>query len=121
MTRTMMSGRIIFIPCPCADGFGFGGSSLARLQFPDVFDQLIDLCVAEARTERRHRARLAVLDAVAKNVVASFRVHELWSLAGGAAPIGMTPATGRCEQLVGIECPVVRRRGSRLRLSRHGT
>src|SRR5260370_17472165 len=83
------------------------GSSLARLQFPDVLDDLVDLCVAEGRTECRHRARLAVLDAVANKVVASFRIHELWSLAAGPAAIGMTPPAGRSEQLLHIECSVV--------------
>ena len=37
-------------------------SSFVRLQFPDVFDDLVDLRIAERRVERRHRARLAVLD-----------------------------------------------------------
>jgi hypothetical protein len=45
------------------------GSSLTRHRFPDVLDDLIDLRVAERRTERGHRARLAVLDKVADKVV----------------------------------------------------
>jgi hypothetical protein len=38
-----------------------------RPQFADVRDHLIDLRVAENRTERKHRARLAVVDTDAES------------------------------------------------------
>jgi hypothetical protein len=46
---------------PGADGSGLASSSLARLQFPDVLDDLVDLRVGEGCTERGHRALLAGL------------------------------------------------------------
>src|SRR5438309_11185095 len=95
------------------------GSSLTRLQFSDVLDDLIDLRVAEHRTERGHRARLAILDTVTNKLVISFCIHELRPLAGSAAAVGMTPPAGRCEQLFDIDLPVLQRRRARLRLSRH--
>src|SRR5215469_13064264 len=91
-----------------------------RLQFPDVLDDLIDLRVAEHRSERGHRAHLTVLDTVAKKVVVALCIHELRSLARNAPPIVMTPTTGRCEQLADIDWRVILRSGRRLRLSRCG-
>ena len=79
-----------------------------------MFDDLIDLRVAEGGAERRHRTVLAVLDAVSDKVIVAGRVHELRTPAGGAAPIGMTEAAGCCEQLLDIECVIVSRFGCRL-------
>src|SRR5512147_1158824 len=82
MTATIKSGRIIFIPCPRVDGSGLGGSALARLQGPAVFDHLIDLRVGEGAIECRHRALLTVLDAVTQKVIVALRIHQLRPLAG---------------------------------------
>src|SRR6516162_3439222 len=41
-----------------AVGPGLDGSSLLRVQFPDVLNDLVDLRVAEHRAEGGHRARL---------------------------------------------------------------
>src|SRR5262249_44011989 len=84
---------------PDAYGSSLVGSSLVRLQFMDVLDDLVDLRVAERRTKRGHRARFTVLDTVAKKVVVTFCIHELWPLARSAATVGVTPPAGRYEQL----------------------
>src|SRR5215475_13624717 len=91
-----------------------------RLQFPDVLDDLVDLRITEGLTKGRHRTGLAVLDAVAEKIVVAARLHQLWPLPGRTAPVGMTPAAGRCEQLLDIEGSAVRRRGSLLRGCGHG-
>src|SRR5215471_7394672 len=90
---------------------GPAGSSLVGLQFPDVLDYLVDLRIAEHRTECGHRAFLAILDAVANKVVVSLCIHELGTLARSAAPIGMTKTAGRREQLPDIDWRVILRRG----------
>src|SRR5262245_1866443 len=97
---------------------GLADSSLARLQFTDVLDDLVDLRVAEHRAERRHGAHLAVLDAVANKVVVSFCVHELRALTESTATIRVTPPTCRTEQLADIDWRNVRRSVGRLPLSR---
>src|SRR5262245_34658311 len=115
-----MSGRLFFIPFAYSDGSVLTDSSLARLQIMDVFDDLVDLCVAERRAERGHHTRFAVLDAVTEKFVVSFCIHELRPFPGRAATVGVTKPACRCEQLVDIECRVIRRRGRRLRMSRRG-
>src|SRR3954471_285059 len=99
---------------------GSGGSALARLQGPDVFDDLVDLRVTEGCAECGHCARLAILDAVANKIVVARRIHQLRPLASGPAAIGVTKTAGPCEQLLDVES-VVRRRGGRLRLNQRGT
>jgi hypothetical protein len=79
------------------------GSSLARPQFPDILDDLVDLRVAEHQTECRHRARLSVLNTLPNKLVVSLCIHELRPLPGSAATIGMTPSAGCCEQLANID------------------
>ena len=93
--------------CSDADGIGLAGSALARLQFADVLDDLVDLLVGESRRECRHRAFLAILDAVANKVIVALGIHQLRTLAGSTAPVGMTKAAGRCEQLLDIDFPAV--------------
>src|SRR5690349_2844436 len=81
-------------------------STFVRLQATDVAEDLVDLLIAECCAEGRHRTWLAVLDAVADEVVISLAIHELGPLAGGTAAVGMTPAASGCEQLCDIELPV---------------
>src|SRR5947209_3953107 len=83
-------------------------------QGADVFDDFVDLRIAERRAESRHRAFLAVLDSVADEVVISLAIHELRPLAGSATAVGVTPATGGREQLTDIELLVIRSARSRL-------
>src|SRR3984893_16777179 len=117
MTMPTTVERIAFIPF---SRFGWMGS--LRLQCADIFDDLVDLRVAEGCAERRHRAFLAHLDAILQVVVVSRRIHQLRPLADRAAPVGVTPAAGRSEQRFDIEWRVVRRDGTRVLChSRHGT
>src|ERR1700751_2686283 len=101
MTMPATSGTIVFISQSLLD-IRPRRSALTRLQCADVFYNLIDLCVREGCTEGRHRAFFCVCDAVAKKVVVSLCIHQLRPLAGAAAPIGVTKAARRCEQLFDI-------------------
>ena len=86
-----------------------------------MYLMIASICASlKAQTERRHRAFLTGLDAVAQIVVAAGRIRELRPLAGNPSAIRVTPAAAGCEQLFDIECCVVRRGGGRLRRSRHG-
>src|SRR5690242_501481 len=78
-----MRKMIVFIACRPAAKRAMSAST--RLQVPDIDDDRVDLLVVEARTESRHRALLAVLDAVAKEVVVMLVTHQLRPLAGFAA------------------------------------
>src|SRR5271163_2072663 len=92
--------------------------SLVGLQRADIFDDLRDLRVVERCAESRHRAFLAVLDAVDDEFVAALRIHELRPSAGAPASVGVAKPADRREQLLGIERRVVRRRGGLLRRGR---
>ena len=71
---------------------------------------MVDVGIGEGLAERRHGAFLAVLDAVADEVVTARGVHQLRPLAGGAAPVGVAKAADGGEQLVDVEVMLSGRR-----------
>jgi len=75
-------------------------NSLLRPKRANIGDDLVDVGIGEGLTERRHGPFLTVLDAVADKVVAARGVHQLRSLADGAAPVGVAEAADGGEQLV---------------------
>ena len=64
---------------------------------------LVDVGVGEGLAERRHRAFLTVLDAVADEIVAARGVHQLWAFASDAAAVGVAKAADGGEQLLNVE------------------
>src|SRR5207248_10107930 len=84
------------------DRSGLAQPSLIRLQRSDVFDDCVDLRIAEDFAESRHRAFLAELDALAEEIIVVRRIHELRPLAGAPAAVGMTIAAGGRKQWADI-------------------
>src|SRR5258708_20415562 len=78
----------------------FGGALV--IEPPDVGEDRDDLAVAEHRTERRHGARLAPLDALDDEFIAALGLRQFRPPAGGATAILVTKAAGGGEHLVPI-------------------
>src|SRR5438477_13199539 len=75
----------------------------AFFEVADVADDRLDVVVAERGSERGHRARFAVLDAIGDLGIGERRACELRPLACRTAAIAVAPAAGAGEKLVHVE------------------
>ena len=99
MTAPTMSGRIGFITCPCADRSGPAGSALARLQFPDVLDDLVDLRIGEGSPNAGIAPGLPFL--MRLRMKSSSR---LVSISCGPLPASRPPSEWQKPQVVANSC-----------------
>ncbi len=79
---------------------GHGRVPSVALEMADVVDDAFDLRLAERALEGRHRAFLALLDAVGDEGIAALGVRELGPFPGLAPAILVAPAAGGGEEFV---------------------